>query len=390
MREFILKDQKKLRTGFTTGTCAAAAAYAAAARLLLGADTGSAPVRLPGGELVSLPVFPGENDRDGTSASCYAVKDGGDDPDVTTGSKISVSVEELRDRRPEARWFRGGSSGSLFLAGGEGVGTVVTAGLEQEPGQAAINRVPRQMIFDAVEAVRVEAEYGGPLLITVSVPDGRALAAKTFNPSLGIEGGISILGTSGIVEPMSRRAVLDTIGLQLERLRKLGESSVLVTPGRYGRRYAEELLGLGTDRAAECSNYIGETLDLAVGLEFDGFLLVGNFGKLVKMAAGIMDTHSRVADGRREIIAARAAVRGADRDTVLRVMNCFTTDEMLLCLEDGLRDRVVEDIAAEIARHAERRTGGKMRFGAVMVSERFGLLAKAGRAEELIREFRKR
>ena len=555
MNEFVFKNQKKLRCGLTTGTCAAACAQAAMLRLLTGQVRSEVTVRLPESrksvqvvgsaesdarsseQLVTLAVYP-------TADGGFATrKDAGDDPDVTNGTEIRACIQVCKrasekivtsdagNLKADRSMWQGKDSeaagsmrktpehapassgeasvlvpegafasadGRLYLTGGEGVGRVTKPGLEQAVGQSAINRVPRQMIFDAVQQVldafeddekrRTEGctpsfEMGNKLkhvdgkpdaeyirskclnegneksersekpcyLITISVPAGAELAQRTFNPMLGIEGGISILGTTGIVEPMSEAAIVATIETSIrqvlamedaaaskkEMLRKeevsadqkaetseertaadeavgqlqspaahgeqtestgsgrkddgdIGRSArrILAVPGNYGQRYVEQQLGLRGVPVVEVSNYIGEAIDLAVSYGATDFLLVGNVGKLVKLAAGIMNTHSRVADGRWEIFAAHLALCGGTRAQVAAMREATTTEEMLTRLEAmGLRVPVMASIMGEIEAHMAHRIRGQMNFGVIVYSERFGRVGETAGAARLLEGF---
>ena len=619
MNEFVFKNQKKLRCGLTTGTCAAACAQAAMLRLLTGQVRSEVTVRLPESrkrvqvdvaaaqlheeiadnranrgtqqnsdgrsplqrvgsaendsrsldQRVTLAVYP-------TADGGFATrKDAGDDPDVTNGTEIRAYIQVCKrasekivtsdagNLKADRSMWQGkdteaagsmrktpeqthassretsvfvpegafaSADGRLYLTGGEGVGRVTKPGLEQAVGQSAINRVPRQMIFDAVQQVldafedeekrrtegctpslemenklkhvdgKPDAEYirskwlneGNEksersekpcYLITISVPAGAELAKRTFNPMLGIEGGISILGTTGIVEPMSEAAIVATIETSIrqvlamedaaasetetlrkeevsadqkaetlirqvlameddavseaETLRKedvsadqktetseertaadeavgqlqspaahgeqtestgsgrkddgdIGRSArrILAVPGNYGQRYVEQQLGLRGVPVVEVSNYIGEAIDLAVSYGATDFLLVGNVGKLVKLAAGIMNTHSRVADGRWEIFAAHLALCGGTRAQVAAMREATTTEEMLTRLEAmGLRVPVMASIMGEIEAHMAHRIRGQMNFGVIVYSERFGRVGETAGAARLLEGF---
>ncbi len=542
MNEFVFKNQKKLRCGLTTGTCAAACAQAAMLRLLTGQVRSEVSVRLPESrkrvqvdvaaaklheeiadnranrgtqqnsdgrsplqqagsaesdsgsfdQRVTLAVYP-------TADGGFATrKDAGDDPDVTNGTEIRAYVQ-VCDVVVVPEGAFASADGRLYLTGGEGVGRVTKPGLEQAVGQSAINRVPRQMIFDAVQQVldafeeddekrrtegctpslemenkpkhmdgKPDVEYirskclneGNEksersekpcYLITISVPAGAELAQRTFNPMLGIEGGISILGTTGIVEPMSEAAIVATIETSIrqvlameddaasktETLRKedvsaaqkaetseewmaedeaarqpqsaaahgeqtestgsgrkedgdIGRSArrILAVPGNYGQRYVEQQLGLRGVPVVEVSNYIGEAIDLAVSYGATDFLLVGNVGKLVKLAAGIMNTHSRVADGRWEIFAAHLALCGGTRAQVAAMREATTTEEMLTRLEAmGLRVPVMASIMGEIEAHMAHRIRGQMNFGVIVYSECFGRVGETAGAARLLEGF---
>lgn len=387
MDTYVTKNQKILRCGITTGTCAAAAAKAAALKLLMGCGPERVKLTTPKGISVEIPVE--FTDIEPDHAECFVVKDSGDDPDVTNGAKIYVKVEKVKATDGFDSCFKSENYPWLFLDGGCGVGRVMKAGLEQKTGFAAINQVPRQMIFEAVGKVCSLVEAAEPLLITVCVPRGEELAKRTFNPRLGIEGGISILGTSGILEPMSEKAIVDTIETEIRQRSACGERILLITPGNYGQSYIENFLHISMDRSIKCSNYIGETLDLAVSYGMEGVLLVGNIGKLVKLAAGIMNTHSRVADGRWEIFAAHAALCGADRNTVKEISECINTEEMLKILDGcGLKDAVMESICLKVSEVLDFRSGARSRFGAMLFSENYGFIGQTENAQYILEHLR--
>lgn len=389
MEQYVYKNQKQLRRGVTTGTCAAAAVEAAAASLLLGVERESILVHTPGGMDVTVPVFLVEKGKD--RAEFGVIKDSGDDPDVTNHAEIYGAVCIIPEKQsiPE-KVFRDERFPRLYLEGGEGVGRAAKAGLEQEIGQAAINRVPRAMIFEAAGDICRMAEFEGRLLITVSVPDGKALAEKTFNPKLGITGGISILGTTGILEPMSEKAIVDTIEAEIRQLSAQSVKNLLVTPGNYGRGYVSDYLHMDLSSSVKCSNYIGEVLDMAVSYQMEALLLVGDIGKLVKLAAGIMNTHSRVADGRCEILAVHTVLCGGSREIAEKIMSCINTEEILTLLEQwGLREAVMDSLCGRIKEHVSDRVGGKLKTGVMLFSRRYGFLGQTKGTEEVLKYFKK-
>ncbi len=347
-----------MRRGYTTGSCAALAAQAAAKTLLTGRMQDRASILTPKGVVLTVDVEDGRLGADW--ASCAVRKDGGDDPDATHGTLVYARVTKTGEA-------------AITVDGGEGGGRVTRRGLDQPVGAAAINRVPREMIGEAVSAVREECGYGGGLSVVVSIPEGVALAARTFNPQLGIEGGLSVLGTSGIVEPMSTQAILDTIAVEMEMHRAEGAQDILLTPGNYGADYLAARPELAVRPVVKCSNFIGEALDLAAGKGFSSVLLVGHIGKLVKVAGGIMDTHSRVADTRMEVLALQAALAGGDGALLRRILDCPTTDAALdLLMEQGLRETVMAGVLAQADRYLERRTKGAFAVGTVMFSNVHG------------------
>ena len=367
-------EQKKMRTGYTTGSCAAAAAKAAVCMLLSGEVIQQVRLMTPKGVELDLEVEQIERRQHGVR--CAVRKDSGDDPDVTNG--IYVYAEVRKEPEP-----------GIYLDGGEGIGRITKKGLEQPVGAAAINRVPRQMILEAVKEQSIRYGYQGGLSVTISAPEGKKLAAKTFNPRLGIENGISILGTSGIVEPMSEKALTDTIFLEMKMLKENGIDRCCVVPGNYGRDFLAEQLGVDTDQAVKCSNYIGETIDAAVNLEMRSLLLIGHIGKLIKVAAGVMNTHSRQADCRMEVLAAYAAAEGASAECVQAILSCITTMEALeLLKEKGILSGVMERVMERIEFHLCHRAGGSLQVEAIVFSTEDGILGKTKRAEALLKEIR--
>lgn len=384
-------NQKTLRCGVTTGTCAAAAAGAAMKKLLEGIEIPYMEVNTPKGVTVQIPVIYGEST--GEYCEVFVKKDSGDDPDVTNGTRIGIRAERLAEAFPSDRLeraFRDEKYQGLYLDGGTGVGRVTKSGLEQSVGQAAINKVPREMIFSQAEAVRKQAESREAFLLTVLVPEGEALAKKTFNPMLGIEGGISILGTSGILEPMSEKAIVDTIETQIRQMQRNGERNLLVTPGNYGQGYVTEKLGFSLENSVKCSNYIGETIDLAVSYGMERLLLVGNIGKLAKLGAGIMNTHSKMADGRAEILGFHLMLCGGSREQLAELSACITTEEMLKKLESWqLREAVMESLCQKIGEHVKRRAGETLQTGVMLFSENYGFLGQTAGTEEVLSVWKK-
>lgn len=367
-------EQKKMRTGYTTGSCAAAAAKAAACMLLSGEVIQQVRLMTPKGVELDLEVEQIERRQHGVR--CAVRKDSGDDPDVTNGIYVYAEVR----KEPEQ---------GIYLDGGEGIGRITKKGLEQPVGAAAINRVPRKMILEAVKEQSIRYGYQGGLSVIISAPEGKKLAAKTFNPRLGIENGISILGTSGIVEPMSEKALTDTIFLEMKMLKENGIDRCCVVPGNYGRDFLAEQLGVDTDQAVKCSNYIGETIDAAVNLEMRSLLLIGHIGKLIKVAAGVMNTHSRQADCRMEVLAAYAAAEGASAECVQAILSCITTTEALeLLKEKGILSGVMERVMERIDFHLRHRAGGSLQVEAIVFSTEDGILGKTKRAEALLKKIR--
>ncbi len=277
----------------------------------------------------------------------------------------------------------------IIILGGDGVGVVTRPGLSVPVGQPAINPGPRAQTTTAATTAAQQAEYTGGLQITISAENGDQIAKQTYNEHLGIVGGISILGTSGIVEPMSETALMDTTHLELDSLYAAGARKVLICPGNYGADFARDQLGLDLDQAVKCSNFIGDALDYAAWKGFQQIFLVGHAGKLVKIAAGVMNTHSSVADGRQEIFTAHAALCGAPHDTLQALMQSVTIDACLEVLDQvNLRDPVLERIGKAIDERLHYRLRGKAEIGYLMFTNQSGVLAQSKNAVKLCEEFR--
>ena len=368
MKQYIVKNQKKLALGYTTGSCAAGAAKAAAQALLSGQPVRQMQLMTPKGIALTLDIE--HMTRTPEQVRCAVRKDAGDDPDITHGILIYVEVQKI--------------PAGVVIDGGEGVGRVTKSGLAQPVGTAAINPGPREQITRAVQDVAHKYGYTGGFSVVISIPEGKELGARTFNPKLGIVGGLSVLGTSGIVEPMSEQALTQTIFMEMKMLRDEGHRYCYLTPGNYGNDFLRQTLGYDQELAVKCSNYIGDAIDDGVRLKMDGLLLVGHIGKLVKIAAGVMNTHSRQADARMEVLAVHAAMAGADRETVCALMKCFTTKEALDILEErGLLEETMRTVMEKIEYHLAKRAGEKMKVGALMFSDELGVLGKTSFVDEL-------
>lgn len=365
-----------MRCGYTTGSCAAAAAKAAAFMLLSGCRKTEITIETPKGIAYTAQLV--DIKREENRVSCAVEKDGGDDPDITTGTLIYACVsyqEEIKEKHREAA--------SVEIDGGIGVGRVTKPGLDQAIGNAAINHVPREMITREVLEVCRILDYQGSLKVTILVPEGERLAAQTFNPRLGIAGGISILGTSGIVEPMSQQAILDTIRVELRQRGAQGFDYVVVSPGNYGLDYVKKTYGYDLDKSVKCSNYIGDTIDMAAAEGFRKLLLTGHIGKLIKVAGGIMNTHSKEADCRMELLAAFAIREGAEAERVCSILDCVTTEEALYILDGAKKLRPVMDYAMErICYYLNKRSNGKPQIDCIMYANEFGELARSKEAKQ--------
>ena len=370
-----------MRYGFTTGSCAAAAAAAACYMLLTGRKKEEMTILTPKGisytaKLVDISI-------NESSAACAIVKDGGDDPDITTGAHIVAEAAFLQ--KESLQKDKTDAVQQVIIRGGKGVGRVTKPGLDQPVGEAAINHVPREMIEKEVRRICALCDYNGKLQITISVPEGEEIAQKTFNPRLGITGGISILGTSGIVEPMSSQALLDTIQVELRQKKAMGQQMIAVTPGNYGLDFMKEAFAYDLDKSVKCSNFIGNTIDMAAETGFCGMLLTGHIGKLVKVSGGIMNTHSKEGDCRMELLATAALKSGGSKTQALEILEAVTTEEGIRILQEGGNLQMTMQILMEkIMFYLQKRAAGRLQIECMMYANGYGLLAESSGAEAML------
>ena len=397
-------DGRKLRLGYTTGSCAAAAAKAAAKMLLTKEPVYDVKLLTPRGISLHLEVLDITWGKE--YVSCAIQKDAGEDPDVTDGILVYAKVSKKQQQAVDKIVFAGNdftvcdvncsSKERIRIVGGPGVGLVTKPGLEQPQGAWAINQIPRKMIVEQLEQICQEYHYSEELEVTISVPEGKALAEKTFNPRLGIVGGISILGTTGIVEPMSETALLSSIRLELQQQSALGRKSLLITPGNYGQAFLQRNFPLLLHQGIKCSNFVGETIEIAAELGMENLLFVAHIGKFIKVAGGIFQTHSRIADARMEILTANAALAGAGQPILTEIMEAVTTEEGIQILQKaGYLEQTMKYVMEHIQFHFERRSFGKLNLGAVVFSSELakrtqgsGELGRTANAEELIQKIK--
>lgn len=382
------EDGKRLRAGFTTGTTAAAAALAAATLLFSGERLEAVSIRTPVGAVLPIPIESLELvTEDGAVSAVAAVrKDAGDDPDVTDGLLFYARVGTEESAETAAAED---TEIPVEFRAGPGIGTVTKPGLDQPVGEAAINRVPRNMIAAAVRSAYRESglknlHAGGRIVVTLSCPEGEEKAKKTFNPKLGIQGGLSILGTEGIVRPMSRRALIETIVTDV-KFHLTARPYFLAVPGSYGLHFLEAHFGVGAADPVVMSNFIGETLDAAVQYGAKGVLLAGHIGKFVKLAGGIMNTHSREADCRLELFAIHAFQVGAPKELVTAVLQAgLTTEAVRLLKEAGFLEATSESLLKAMERAVAVRTRGETEVGILFYTLEDGVLAESENARRLM------
>lgn len=371
----VVKNGKELRGGFTTGSCAAAASTAALEMLLRDSLISQVSIKLPSGEEADFEIEVLEKNVDKVKVA--VIKDGGDDPDVTTGTKIVSEVSLLES--------------DIIIDGGKGVGRITKKGLKCSVGEAAINPVPRKMIEENLRTVMEKSGYTGGASVIISVPEGEELAKRTYNPRLGIIGGISILGTTGIVDPMSEKAIVDTNKILIDK--KFAEDSeiILISPGNFGRDFCKEYLNLDIDKSVPISNFVGETLDYIKYKGFKRILFVGHTGKIVKCAAGIMNTHSYQADGRMEIIGVHSALAGVSREKIAQIMECVSTDEAFnIIKEEPGFNQVKDSIMEKVMYHLNFRLKDAVKIEVVMFSTDRDLVLKSKGADEFIKMIEER
>lgn len=376
MEEYQFSQGKNLRCGYTTGSCATAAAKAAATMLLTGERVDSVRIDTPKG--ITLNLEPLEVELAENYVSCAIRKDSGDDPDDTNGILVFAKVE--RTAEP-----------GVHIEGGVGVGRVTKPGLACAVGGPAINPTPRRMITSEVSSVMEQTGYTDGLMVTISIPEGVEIAKKTFNPRLGIIGGLSVLGTSGIVEPMSEKALIETMYVEMRAQKARGNKDLLVFFGNYGEDFTRDVMQLDLEGAVTCSNFVGELLDYAVYLGFETLLLIGHSGKLVKLAQGVMNTHSKYADCRTELFALQAMFHGASVEVGKEIYGCLTTDEVTKILKrEQLFEPVMEQVTQKIDFYMQHRVHGKIKTAAFMFSNVYGILGKTEHADALIQLHKKK
>lgn len=381
MEQYVLKDNQRLRCGYTTGSCAAAAAQRAAAMVLGAVFSSEEKIILPTPKGVLLELTAEETKKGDGWASCAVRKDAGDDPDVTNGMLVFAKVSK---QQPEAKVNSRHTKPEIVLTGGAGVGRVTKAGLACPVGEAAINPVPRSMILEQIRTVCEEFDYSGRLDVEISIPGGEEIARRTYNPQLGIVGGISILGTSGIVEPMSEQALIDTIKVKMNVRKADGAEYLVITPGNYGETFLKSHISLPDIDSVKCSNFVGDALDYAEESGFKGVLLVGHIGKFIKVAAGIMNTHSKYGDARMEIMGVHAALAGASKEVLERLLCCVTTEDAICVLDEaGIRQQTLRSVLKGLDRRIRERVHHSMEIGAIIFSNQYGYLGETEEAERI-------
>lgn len=312
---YVIKEGKELRCGYTTGSCAAAAAKAAALILETGKKIKYVEIDTPANIRLKLEVHNIKIEKD--KVSCSIIKDAGDDPDNTDGMAIYAAVTKRQDRK-------------VVIDGGCGIGRIMRKGLFGEIGDPAINPVPREMIEKEIREV---SNSGYDVLIYA--PEGEIVGKKTFNKNIGVEGGISIIGTKGIVYPMSEEALIKTIYMEMDMVNEtIGNENIVLVPGNYGEKIADSL-NIKHPRV-KISNFIGDSLLYAYNKGFKSITLIGHIGKFAKLSIGVFNTHSRVCDGRIEAFIYYLSLMGAPLDLLEKINKTLTAEEAInICIEEG-------------------------------------------------------
>lgn len=367
--KYIIKNGKKLRYGFTTGSCASAAARAATKMLINNEQVENIKISTPSDVELDIKVIDVQITKE--YVTCGVIKDSGDDPDITNGVKVYATVRKIKGRE-------------IKVLGGRGVGVVTKKGLSVQVGKAAINPVPMKMIKDNV---RCELPSNQGLEVVIEIPEGEEIAKKTFNPRLGIVGGISVIGTSGLVEPMSEEALKDSLVLELSMARASGMDKLVFVPGNYGNDFATKL-NIKDKYIVKTSNFIGFMIDNAKSLGFKKILMIGHAGKMVKVAGGNFQTHSKFSDSRMEILAAHCAcLENCTRDVIKKILECITTDEAVEIINESNLCEVFDDIASRICEKVTQRAFHEVDFETIIFSNEYGMLGKSKNAMLSMEEF---
>lgn len=405
MEEFVYIDGKKYRRGYTTGSCATAVSKAAVYMLLTNEKIDTVNIDTPKGIYLSIPVVSSEIKKNEDTGEIYSIcsveKDGGDDIDATNGIEIFAKAtwvyEDEIDKSEKNFSFEGDG---FCVFSGDGVGIITKKGLSIEPGRPAINPVPQKMIAKEVESVLKASRENilndknsldnrkKVIKITIFIPKGEEVANKTFNPRLGIVGGISIIGTSGIVEPMSDDGWKKSLSIELNMKKELGMDKIILVPGNHGESFISDRIGENSS-VVRTSNFLGYMLMEAKRMGFKKILLAGHIGKFIKLSAGIFNTHSKVADARNEILIANLALMGASTELVRKIDSCLTTEEATDIVYENGFEEVFDIICEKCKKRAEMHVDNEIEIEVFIFKMDKTVLGKSKNAEEMLDSFRK-
>ena len=357
--------KKILRGGWTTGACAAAGVKAALTLMTAGEIVDDVEIIALDGTRLTIPIERVEKISDDT-IRVEVIKFSGDDPDITNGASILTNVKIFGDE--------------IIFRAGIGVGHITKAGLQLPIGEPAINPGPRQLIRN----VAAEFNISG-LEVEISIPEGVELAKRTLNPILGVEGGLSIIGTTGVLRPMSEDAFKNSLVPQIDVAIAAGFDTLIFVPGKIGETIAKKF-GLPDGAIIQTSNFIGFMLEAAVDRNVKQIILCGHIGKLIKVAAGIFHTHNRVADARLETLAAYSAAEGLPADEVKKILSANTTEDAAQIISANHLQRVYKKIAERVSFRAQRYVFGKLKVAAILVDYAGNILGLDDVAENFLQD----
>lgn len=370
---------KQLKGGYTTGACLAAGAKAGA-MIIQGEDPGDRVdiVALDGTPL-QIPIASVELLAHGVKVEI--IKDAGDDPDITNGTSVFITFSFLTQEQLQPVYGQSILYKQILFEAGQGIGHATKPGLSLAVGEPAINPGPRQLVYNSIKDIIGDKAC----LVRVDIPAGTELATKTLNPVLGIEGGISVIGTTGVLRPMSEEAFKNSLVPQIEVAKAAGFTTQIFVPGKIGERIATSW-GLPTEAMVQTSNFIGFMLEAGADHGLERILLFGHIGKLAKVAAGVFHTHNRVGDARLEVLAAYSAAQGMPAEGVQRILQAVTTEEALPVIEEYGLQSVYQVIAARASYRAERLLFNRLQVGTVLVTLQGKLLGMDEKAKEIGRD----
>lgn len=371
---------KQLKGGYTTGACLAAGAKAGA-MIMQGEDPGDRVdiVALDGTPL-QIPIASVELLAHGVKVEI--IKDAGDDPDITNGTSVFITFSFLTQEQLQPVYGQSILYKQILFEAGQGIGHATKPGLSLAVGEPAINPGPRQLVYNSIKDIIGDKAC----LVRVDIPAGTELATKTLNPVLGIEGGISVIGTTGVLRPMSEEAFKNSLVPQIEVAKAAGFTTQIFVPGKIGERIATSW-GLPTEAMVQTSNFIGFMLEAGADHGLERILLFGHIGKLAKVAAGVFHTHNRVGDARLEVLAAYSAAQGMPAEGVQRILQAVTTEEALPVIEEYGLQSVYQVIAARASYRAEWLLFNRLQVGTVLVTLQGKLLGMDEKAKEIGRDF---
>ena len=382
MEEYVYIDGKKYKRGYTTGSCATAASKAATYMLLTKKEIKTINIDTPKGIPLTLDVQNISLNND--YVECSIKKDGGDDIDATHTMDIYAKAEIIDRENCE----------DIIVCGGYGIGVVTKKGLSVEVGKAAINPTPMKMINYEIrkvigEDISATLGEGKSLKITISAPKGEEIAKKTFNPRLGIIGGISIIGTTGIVEPMSDEGWKKSLSIELKMKKEQGLDKIILVPGNHGEQFIREKLNLDMKYVVRTSNFIGYMLKEAQRMGYKKILMAGHIGKFIKLSAGIFNTHSKVADARSEILISNLALMKAPYDLLEKINECLTAEEAVEVINENNYTEFYDKVSNKCRYKVKQYLGDDdTEVEVIMFSMDKTLLGKSDNTDSLVEVFR--